>query len=47
MISRIVWNSGIDEGEKIELQNDMTVFEDIIGSCERIYTTPIPLSYTR
>lgn len=37
----------MDEVEQLQLQNNLTIFEDIIGSCERIYTTPIPLSYTR
>ena len=26
---------------------NLTVFEDVLGGCERIYRTPVPLSYTR
>lgn len=26
---------------------NLTAFEDVLGGCERIYKTPIPLSYTR
>jgi|LauGreDrversion2_5_1035112.scaffolds.fasta_scaffold89906_2 predicted membrane chloride channel (bestrophin family) len=26
---------------------NITAFEDVLGGCERIYKTPIPLSYTR
>ena len=47
MLSRLVARSNIDEVEHLQLQNNLTIFEDIIGGCERIYTTPIPLSYTR
>ena len=26
---------------------NLTAFEDVLGGCERIYKTPIPVSYTR
>eukprot|EP00210_Caulerpa_lentillifera_P004218 g4023.t1 len=47
MLSRILANSKMDEFEQLQLQNNVTAFEDVLGGCERLYTTPIPLSYTR
>lgn len=35
------------ESHRIRLDENLTYFEDAVGSCERILTTPIPLSYTR
>ena len=35
------------ESHRIRLDENLTYFEDAVGSCERILRTPIPLSYTR
>ena len=35
------------ESHRIRLDENLTYFEDAVGSCERILTQPIPLSYTR
>ena len=32
---------------RLQLQRELTVFEDILGGCERLLRTPIPVSYTR
>lgn len=35
------------ESHRIRLDENLTYFEDAVGTCERILRTPIPLSYTR
>ena len=35
------------ESHRIRFDENLTYFEDAVGTCERILTTPIPLSYTR
>jgi predicted membrane chloride channel (bestrophin family) len=35
------------ESHRIRLDENLTWFEDAVGTCERILQTPIPLSYTR
>ncbi len=35
------------ESHRIRLDENLTYFEDAVGSCERILTQPIPLSYSR
>jgi predicted membrane chloride channel (bestrophin family) len=35
------------ESHRIRLDENLTWFEDCVGTCERIIRTPIPLSYTR
>jgi predicted membrane chloride channel (bestrophin family) len=32
---------------RMRMDDNLTFFEDAMGSCERILRTPIPLSYTR
>ena len=29
------------------MDRNLTAFEEVLGGCERIYNSPIPLSYTR
>jgi predicted membrane chloride channel (bestrophin family) len=29
------------------MHNNVTVFQDMLGMCERIFKTPLPLTYTR
>ncbi|WIA34766.1 hypothetical protein OEZ86_013072 [Tetradesmus obliquus] len=33
--------------QKMRLDENITVMQDVMGGCERIFRTPIPLSYTR
>jgi predicted membrane chloride channel (bestrophin family) len=47
VISHIIENSGISEFQKLQMQENITTFEDILGGCERLLRTPIPVSYTR
>eukprot|EP00897_Mesotaenium_endlicherianum_P005165 jgi/Mesen1/4677/ME000241S03715 len=37
----------IHPSARINMDQNLTVFADVLGGCERIYKTPIPLSYTR
>lgn len=39
--------SGMREVQKLRLDENITVLQDIMGGCERIFRTPIPLSFTR
>ena len=32
---------------RMKMDDNLTVFHDVVGACERILRTPIPLSYTR
>ena len=34
-------------GPQLAMDSNLTAFADIVGTCERILKTPIPLSYTR
>jgi predicted membrane chloride channel (bestrophin family) len=34
-------------GPQLAMDANITAFEDVLGTCERILRTPIPLSYTR
>lgn len=35
------------QGAAYRMDENLTVFADVTGGCERILRTPIPLSYTR
>jgi putative membrane protein len=37
----------IDEQRRIEIDKSVVVLGDVMGSCERIFTAPVPLVYTR
>ena len=37
----------LNESHRIRLDENLTYFEDAVGSCERILTQPIPLAYSR
>lgn len=39
--------SGLREVQCTRLDETLSAFEDVVGACERILRTPIPLSYTR
>jgi predicted membrane chloride channel (bestrophin family) len=35
------------ELHKMRIDENITVLQDVMGGCERIFRTPIPLSFTR
>jgi putative membrane protein len=37
----------IDQQQRIEIDKSLVVLGDTLGSCERIFTAPVPLVYTR
>mmetsp|Transcript_17435 Transcript_17435/g.31434 ORF Transcript_17435/g.31434 Transcript_17435/m.31434 type:complete len:206 (-) Transcript_17435:60-677(-) len=47
MLSSSLQRSGLDTFDKLKLDNILSDFADYYGMCERIFKTPIPLSYTR
>lgn len=46
-LSSIIWNSSISEDKKFRMDENLTVFADMLGASERILRTPLPVSYTR
>jgi len=46
-MAQIATVAGIDGGPLFCLDQNLTVLADVLGGCERIRGTPIPLSYTR
>lgn len=47
VMSHIIERSGISDMQRLQMQENITTFEDILGGCERLLRTPIPVSYTR
>jgi hypothetical protein len=47
VLSMIVKTSQVEKTEAMRMDENLTAFEDCLGTCERILKTPIPLSYTR
>jgi len=47
LLSNSLQRSGLDTFDKLKLDNILSDFSDYYGMCERIFKTPIPLSYTR
>lgn len=47
IMSEQIENQHIQPLQKFQMHNNLTEFEDILGGCERLLRTPIPLSYTR
>lgn len=47
VMSEIVHNSNMQEMEKSTLDQNITQLHESLGNCERIFGTPLPLSYTR
>mmetsp|Transcript_27920 Transcript_27920/g.38604 ORF Transcript_27920/g.38604 Transcript_27920/m.38604 type:complete len:426 (+) Transcript_27920:107-1384(+) len=47
IISQIVWQAQLEPILTTQMDENITFFEDVLGKCERIYKTPIPMSYTR
>jgi len=46
-MTQIVKEAGLDGAALFCLDQNLTTLEDVLGGCERILRTPIPLSYTR
>ncbi|KAG1672055.1 hypothetical protein FOA52_008931 [Chlamydomonas sp. UWO 241] len=48
IISEVIAGSSMDSITKVTLIHDnVTVFHDVLGGCERLLRAPIPVSYTR
>jgi ion channel-forming bestrophin family protein len=47
VMSHIIEGAGINDFQRLQMQQNVTTFEDILGGCERLLRTPIPVSYTR
>ena len=47
VLSDMIENADITQYQKRQMQKEITIFEDILGGCERLLRTPIPVSYTR
>ena len=47
VLTELAAKAPLRESHRIRLDENLTYFEDAVGTCERILRTPIPLSYTR
>ncbi|CAK0822403.1 unnamed protein product, partial [Prorocentrum cordatum] len=47
MLSDAIHSANLPVIDQMKLDEDLTKFSDYYGMCERIFKTPIPLSYTR
>jgi putative membrane protein len=48
IMSEIIAGSSMDPITKTTLLRDnVTIFHDVLGGCERLVRAPIPVSYTR
>lgn len=47
MMGACVRASNATEIQKARIDENITFMQDLMGGCERIFRTPIPLSYTR
>ncbi|GMH38209.1 hypothetical protein BSKO_06093 [Bryopsis sp. KO-2023] len=47
VLSTMVRSAEANEIEQLQMFQNLTTFEDILGGCERLLSTPVPLSYTR
>ena len=47
VLSTIVGRAALAPPLAQRMDENLTAFEDCLGTCERILKTPIPLSYTR
>ena len=46
-MSHIIEAADTSHFEKMQMHANITEFEDILGGCERVLRTPIPVSYGR
>lgn len=47
VMSELVYSVAMTDRERASMDRNFTQFHDNVGTCERIFKTPIPLSYTR
>ena len=47
VLTHIIEEAGVTDIQALQMQQNITTFEDILGGCERLLRTPIPVSYTR
>lgn len=47
VMSELVYSASMSDMERANMDRNLTQFHDNVGACERIFKTPIPLSYTR
>lgn len=47
VISEVIKKANVPITEVYRMDENLTYFADVVGACERIFKTPIPLSYTR
>jgi len=47
MLSQSIRKAKLDVIDEMKIDSDVTKFSDYYGMCERIFKTPMPLSYTR
>eukprot|EP00899_Mesostigma_viride_P016815 jgi/Mesvir1/25134/Mv21590-RA.1 len=46
-IGGVIQRAKLEYAEKVQMDKGITALEDVLGGCERILRTPIPLPYTR
>ena len=46
-LSMVLDNVPIDEKRRVEIDKSLVLIGDCVGTCERIYSSPVPLVYTR
>lgn len=47
IMSELVYSTNIRDMERSSMDANITQLHDTVGACERLFKTPIPLSYTR
>jgi putative membrane protein len=47
VISELIAQCQVPDWEKVSMDDNITQFHDSVGTCERLFKTPIPLAYTR
>lgn len=47
MVTELIKQTSMHPLHAMMMQQNVQFFYDALGGCERIYRTPIPLSYTR
>lgn len=47
MMTHIIEDAGLNNFQCMQMHGNITTFQDILGGCERLLRTPLPVSYTR
>lgn len=47
VLSQIIHDVDMNPVFQVQMSQNLTAFQDILGGCERLLRAPIPLSYTR